>query len=83
MLLRWSLGREDAAQSIEAAVNRTLDDGFRTKDLLPPSGGNDAGAAGSGAGTAPNLHEVGTVAMTAAILERLGSPAAAPATLPG
>jgi 3-isopropylmalate dehydrogenase len=33
MLLRWSLGRADAADAVEAAVSRALDDGFRTRDL--------------------------------------------------
>jgi 3-isopropylmalate dehydrogenase len=36
MLLRWSLGRDDAAQAIEAAVAATLDAGLRTRDLAPP-----------------------------------------------
>ncbi|MFL5680574.1 MAG: 3-isopropylmalate dehydrogenase [Chloroflexota bacterium] len=38
MLLRWSLGREDAASAIEAAVARALDDGLRTGDLLLDGG---------------------------------------------
>jgi 3-isopropylmalate dehydrogenase len=33
MLLRWSLGREDAASAIESAVARTIDDGLRTADI--------------------------------------------------
>jgi 3-isopropylmalate dehydrogenase len=33
MLLRWSLGREDAASAIEAAVARAIDDGLRTADI--------------------------------------------------
>jgi len=78
MLLRWSLGREDAAQAIEAAVSRTLDDGFRTKDLLPPGGTIAASSGSMGAAAGLDLRQVGTVAMTAAILERLGSPAAVP-----
>ncbi len=59
MLLRLSLGREDAAAAVEAAVSRTLDDGFRTPDLVPPSG-DESG-----------LQRVGTTAMTAAIVERI------------
>ena len=35
MMLRWSLGRADAADAIEAAVNGVLADGIRTKDLAP------------------------------------------------
>jgi len=36
MLARWSLGREDVAAAIEAAVSRALDDGLRTADLATP-----------------------------------------------
>ncbi len=68
MLLRLSLGREDAAAAIEAGVSRTLDDGFRTADLLPPDG------------DVTGLQRVGTTAMTAAIVERIGIPEAARAT---
>ncbi len=35
MLLRWSLGRADAAEAIEAAVSGVLADGYRTADLAP------------------------------------------------
>jgi 3-isopropylmalate dehydrogenase len=59
MLLRHSLGREDAAGAIEAAVSAVLDDGFRTVDLLPP-GGDDTG-----------LRRVGTNGMTQAVVERI------------
>jgi 3-isopropylmalate dehydrogenase len=69
MLLRLSLGREDAAAAIEAAVSGALDDGFRTADLVPPSGGGDAG-----------LRPVGTTGMTAAIVERIAIREAARAT---
>ncbi len=58
MLARWSLGREDVAAAIEDAVARTLDDGFRTPDLLP---------AGADTGT-----RVGTTGMTEAIVGRIG-----------
>ena len=34
MLLRWSLGRPDVADAIEAAVGAVLDDGLRTADLV-------------------------------------------------
>ena len=40
MLLRYSLGEEMAASAIETAVQKTLSDGIRTKDL-----GGDAGTA--------------------------------------
>ena len=36
MLLRLSLGRDDAAAAIEAAVGGALDDGWRTGDLADP-----------------------------------------------
>ncbi|MEO7117855.1 MAG: 3-isopropylmalate dehydrogenase [Candidatus Limnocylindrales bacterium] len=36
LLLRWSLGRADAAGAIERAVRATLAGGHRTADLLPP-----------------------------------------------
>ena len=72
MLMRWSLGREDAAAAIEAAVARALDDGCRTADLLPAADG----------------AVLGTQAFTDAVIERLGTvaggerPAPAPTTVP-
>ncbi|HZM73238.1 MAG TPA: 3-isopropylmalate dehydrogenase [Candidatus Polarisedimenticolia bacterium] len=68
MLLRWSLGREDVAVALEAAVAKALDDGYRTGDLVPANG--DAGA----------VNRVGTRAMAAAIAERIGAPIAAGAS---
>ena len=68
MLLRLSLGREDAAAAIESAVSRALDDGLRTADLVPPADG-DGG-----------LRRVGTTAMTEAIVARIAIPEAARAT---
>jgi 3-isopropylmalate dehydrogenase len=68
MLLRLSLGREDAAASIEAAVSSALDDGFRTADIVPPNG------------DVTGVDRVGTRAMTDAIVERITIPRAAPAT---
>jgi 3-isopropylmalate dehydrogenase len=35
MMLRWSLGQPEAAAAIEAAVDASLDAGYRTRDLLP------------------------------------------------
>jgi 3-isopropylmalate dehydrogenase len=61
MLLRWSLGLGAAADDVESAVRAAIDDGLRTADLMPP----DGGAAG--------LQVVGTQAMTAAVVERLGA----------
>jgi len=64
MLLRWSLGQEPAARAIEAAVGATLDDGYRTRDLVPAA--TDAGG----------LKVVGTAGMTDAVIERLGGSSA-------
>ena len=36
MLLRYSLGRGDAADAIEAAVGKVLDAGIRTADIALP-----------------------------------------------
>jgi 3-isopropylmalate dehydrogenase len=44
MLLRWSLGREDAATAIEEAVSAALADGLRTADLA--AGGPAIGTTG-------------------------------------
>jgi 3-isopropylmalate dehydrogenase len=66
MLLRLSLGLEDAAAAIEAAVSRALDDGYRTADLLPTDG-DETG-----------LMRVGTQAMTAAIVDQIAIPRAVP-----
>ncbi|HET9520677.1 MAG TPA: 3-isopropylmalate dehydrogenase [Candidatus Limnocylindrales bacterium] len=68
MLARWSLGREDVAVAIEAAVGRALDDGFRTGDLLPPDG------------STAGVTTVGTRAMTEAIVGRIAITEAARAT---
>ena len=59
MLLRLSLGREDAATAVESAVSRALEDGWRTSDLASPSDGADG------------LVVVGTTAMATAVIERL------------
>jgi 3-isopropylmalate dehydrogenase len=68
MLLRLSLGREDAAVAIEAAVSDVLDAGLRTADLLPPDG-DERG-----------IERVGTTGMTEAIVARIAIPEAARAT---
>jgi len=69
MLARWSLGRDDVADAIEAAVAETLDEGYRTGDLALP------GAAASG-----TLRRVGTTEMAEAIAGRIRIPEAARAT---
>lgn len=38
MMLRYSLGAEDAAQAIEAAVSKVLDQGLRTADIMSEDG---------------------------------------------
>ena len=50
MMLRWSLGRAEAATAIEAAVGEALADGFRTGDLLASPARRDGLAAASGTG---------------------------------
>jgi 3-isopropylmalate dehydrogenase len=67
MLLRMSLGREEAASAIEAAVDRAVDDGWRTGDLA------------SADDTADGLVVVGTTAFATAVIDRLRAvPAGAP-----
>jgi len=67
MLLRLSLGREDAAAAIEDSVARSLDDGWRTADLANAADGRDG------------LVVVGATAMATAVIDRLGVALAAPA----
>ena len=70
MMLRWSLGLDEAAAAIESAVSETLDDGYRTRDLLCP-----------GATPEPDdgFRHVGTRGMTDAVIERISIRRAAPA----
>jgi len=65
MLLRLSLGRDDAAAAIEAAVTRALDEGWRTGDLADPADGSDG------------LVVVGTTGFTTAVVDALGAAVAA------
>jgi len=67
MLCRWSLGREDVAAAIEAAVAAALDDGFRTADLVGPRA--------SGHETVGGGRE-----MARAVVDRIAIGRAAPAT---
>ena len=71
MLCRWSLGRADAADAIEAAVSATLDDGLRTPDLLPPDATGRA---------SHDVTVVGSTAMARAVADRIAITRAAPAT---
>jgi len=60
MMLRWSLGRPDAAAAIDAAVDSALDEGYRTADLLP-----------SDAAEAAACTRVGTAEMARVIGDRI------------
>jgi 3-isopropylmalate dehydrogenase len=64
MLLRWSLGHDVAATAVEGAVSAALDDGYRTRDLLPP----DVDAATA---EAAGMRVVGTAEMARAIVDRI------------
>jgi 3-isopropylmalate dehydrogenase len=59
MMLRYSFGLEKEAASVEKAVNRVLDDGLRTKDIVN-RGSNEV-----------NEKTVGTKAMGEAVLKAL------------
>ncbi len=61
MLLRLSLGREDAAAAIERAVGAALDAGWRTGDLADAANPDDG------------LVVVGTTAFATAVIEQLGT----------
>ena len=65
MLLRLSLGRDDAASAVEAAVSAALDDGWRTGDLADPADLTDG------------LVVVGTIAFATAVIESLEAGAVA------
>lgn len=62
MLLRLSLGEEDAATGIESAVEVAIAEGLRTPDLMP-SGGS---------ASASDLTAVGGRQITDRLIERLG-----------
>ncbi len=66
MMLRWSLGRPDAASALEGAVSGALDDGFRTADLWPRD-----------LAQAERCTRVGTVGMADAIVARIAIAGAA------
>jgi 3-isopropylmalate dehydrogenase len=67
MLLRMSLGRDDAAGAIEAAVSRALDAGWRTGDLADRNDPRDG------------LVVVGTTAFATAVIESLAETTRVPA----
>ncbi len=64
MLLRWSLGRPEAAAAVEAAVRSALRDGLRTSDLARVGAGDRA------------VRVLGTQAFADEVIARLGAPAA-------
>ncbi|HSL34500.1 MAG TPA: 3-isopropylmalate dehydrogenase [Candidatus Limnocylindrales bacterium] len=68
MLARWSLGRDEVAAAIEAAVAGALDAGFRTDDLVAPGVAEDT------------VRRVGTRGMTDSIAGRIAITGAARAT---
>jgi len=59
MLFRLSLGRDDVADAIEAAISRALDEGWRTGDLADPADQRDG------------LVVVGTTGFATAVIEAL------------
>jgi 3-isopropylmalate dehydrogenase len=59
LLLRFSFNFEDEARTIEAAVEKTLDDGYRTKDIARAAGGTQS------------TQVVGTEEMAQAIIDRI------------
>ena len=59
LMLRHSLGMEEVAATVESAVDRVLERGFRTPDLA--------------SGLAEET-QVGTAAMTQAVIDELGAP---------
>ena len=65
MLMRLSLGRAEAAEAIEAAVDAALDAGWRTDDISAAGRPGDL------------LQVVGTTAFASAVVEALGAGAAA------
>jgi 3-isopropylmalate dehydrogenase len=65
MLLRLSLGRDDAATAIETAVSLALDSGWRTVDLADPADQRDG------------LVVVGTTAFATAVIDELAAVTAA------
>jgi 3-isopropylmalate dehydrogenase len=58
LLLRFSFNLETEARTIEAAVEKTLDDGYRTKDIAR-------------AASAAQTQVVGTEEMAQAIIDRI------------
>jgi 3-isopropylmalate dehydrogenase len=67
LLCRWSLGRTDVAEGIEAAVARTLDEGYRTADILVDPDGRPG----------PSQIPVGTTGFVAEVLANLAAGASA------
>ncbi|MEX2184778.1 MAG: 3-isopropylmalate dehydrogenase [Chloroflexota bacterium] len=68
MLMRWSLGRDDVATAIEAAVTAALDRGWRTGDLANAADPDDG------------LVVLGTTGFTTAVIDQLEAAAAGATT---
>ncbi|MEX1173036.1 MAG: 3-isopropylmalate dehydrogenase [Chloroflexota bacterium] len=68
MLMRWSLGRDDVATAIEAAVTAALDRGWRTADLADAADPDDG------------LVVLGTTGFTTAVIDQLEAAAAGATT---
>jgi len=61
MLCRWSLGRADAADAIEAAVSEALNDGLRTADIALPGHLSVVGTRGVGQAIAARVADAAGV----------------------
>jgi 3-isopropylmalate dehydrogenase len=86
LMLRFAFNQEEAAQAVEAAVETSLKQGFRTSDIAgsrvqdkgASSGVNTVGGAKDGAsGSAGDTKMVDTVGMTDAIIKNLAARKAA------
>jgi 3-isopropylmalate dehydrogenase len=72
MLLRLSLGEEEAATAIEQAVEAAIGEGYRTPDLMPTVPGR---ASGSGTSLRPTGGRVMTDWIIGGLHSRVGEPA--------
>jgi isocitrate/isopropylmalate dehydrogenase len=86
LMLRFAFNREEAAQAVEAAVETSLKQGFRTSDIagskVQDKGASAgistaSGASGGADGSAGGAALVDTVGMTDAIIKNLAARKAA------
>jgi 3-isopropylmalate dehydrogenase len=80
MMLRWSLGQDAAAGVVEAAVSEALNDGIRTRDLVPADPAEAArctvvGTREMARGIAARVAASGASAATSATSETSAAPA--------